>query len=214
MKLKLTNIITLVVLITAAVSGGLVWKLWSKPSYSEYISVYQQPRHIKPFELIDHNQKGFTEQQLKGKWSLVFLGYLSCPDICPMTMMKLSRLIPPLQEVAKEPVQVLFVSVDPKRDNSANIKDYVNYFNPQIIGLSAEHKQLFPFVRNLGLMYSVPTAEQTTDYFVDHSASIALINPNGQIQAMLKAKMEKGQVPTIDPDSVIKDFTNLQKNSY
>lgn len=208
MKISQNLLIAAVGLIALAL-GGVFYHQQEVKVYSNQIQVYQPTRSIQPFELHDQLGKPFTKQELDGKWSLVFLGYLSCPDICPMTMAKLSRLIPKLQEVASQPVQVLFVSVDPLRDSAEKRAQYVNYFNPDIVGLGAEHPQLFPFVRNLGLMYSVPEQGVTEGYFVDHSASVVLINPQAEINAIFKPEVELNQVPTVNTDTVLSDFTTL-----
>ncbi|WP_299266039.1 SCO family protein [uncultured Psychrosphaera sp.] len=198
-------------LLAAAIAlfvGQYFYQLNEQKQYSETTLVYQQPREIQPFKLYDQNEQLVDNQAIAGKWNLVFLGYLSCPDICPMTMAKLSSVLPELNKLAAEPVQVLFVSVDPKRDSADKRKKYVEYFNSDILGLGAEHKDLFPFVRNLGLMYSIPDND-AKDYFVDHSASVAVINPNGKIVAMFKPKIELNQVPTIESKILVEDFTTL-----
>ncbi len=201
----------LIYLLVAAVAlfvGQLVYHLKFADTVAETTQVYQPARPLQAFKLVDQDQQTFTNEQLKGKWSLAFLGYLSCPDICPMTMAKLANLLPKLEDASNLPVQVLFVSVDPKRDTADKRKAYVDYFNPNIVGLGAEHKDLFPFVRNLGLMYSVPTAEEE-NYFVDHSASVILINPDGLIAAIFKPKVVVGEVPTINSQVLLADFQTL-----
>lgn len=201
----------LIYLLAAALAlfiGQLVYHLKFAETVSETTQVYQPARPLQAFNLIDQHQQPFTNESVKGKWSLAFLGYLSCPDICPMTMAKLANLLPKLQQASDLPVQVLFVSVDPQRDTADKRKDYVNYFNPDIIGLGAEHKDLFPFVRNLGLMYSIPTGEEE-NYFVDHSASVVLINPDGLIAAIFKPKVVVGEVPTINSQVLLADFQTL-----
>ena len=200
----------LLVAATALFAGQFYYQLHQQKQYSETTLVYQQPRVVEPFKLYDQNEQLVDNASIAGKWNLVFLGYLSCPDICPMTMAKLSRLLPELNEISQVPVQVLFVSVDPKRDTAEKRKQYVEYFNPDILGLGAEHKDLFPFVRNLGLMYSIPDND-AIDYFVDHSASVVLINPDGKTAAIFKPEIKLGQVPTIDPEVIAEDFKTLLK---
>jgi protein SCO1/2 len=198
----------LLVAATALFAGQFYYQINAQKQYSDTTLVYQQPREVNPFKLYDQNEQLVDNQSIAGKWNLVFLGYLSCPDICPMTMAKLSRVLPELNDVSLLPVQVLFVSVDPKRDTAEKRKQYVEYFNPDILGVGAEHKNLFPFVRNLGLMYSIPD-DDAESYFVDHSASVILINPAGKIAAIFKPEVKLGQVPTIDSDVIIADFTSL-----
>ena len=201
----------LIYLLAAAVAlfiGQLIYHVKYGETVSENTQVYEPVREIKPFNLLDQNQQTFTKGSLEGKWSLVFLGYLSCPDICPMTMAKLANLLPKLKDASDEPVQILFVSVDPKRDTAERRKEYVDYFNPEILGLGAEHKNLFPFVRNLGLMYSIPSGDEES-YFVDHSASVVLINPESSIAAIFKPKVAVGEVPTINSKVLLADFQTL-----
>ncbi|MUH73476.1 SCO family protein [Psychrosphaera haliotis] len=203
----MTKTQTLIVSILACVAFavGIYSSLDKDESVSKNTHLYTQPRELKEFELIDQNGERFSKSNMMGQWSVLFLGYLSCPDICPTTMMKLSRLIPDLTQV-QENTQVLFLSVDPKRDKVDNIQQYTNYFHESILGLRAEHKSLYPFVRNLGLMYSIPPEEVSEGYFVDHSASVVLINPQGQIHAMFKPHVELGEIPSINPEVLLSDF--------
>ena len=202
------KLILLLVAAIALFAGQIFYQLSDEKQYSELVQVYQPERELKLFELIDEQGQPFNNASLEGKWSLVFLGYLSCPDICPMTMAKLSGVLPKLNGNSTKPVQVLFVSVDPLRDLVDKRQKYVDYFHPDIKGLGAQHKALFPFVTNLGLMYSVPTGEEE-NYYVDHSASIALINPSGNIAAMFKPEVVVGQVPTINTKVLLADFQTL-----
>jgi protein SCO1/2 len=193
---------------TVLLVGAFYYKVQQQKNYSDTTLVYKSPNKVNPFELYDHNGQLVNNKSIKGKWNLVFLGYLSCPDICPMTMAKLSRVLPELNKVSDIPVQVLFVSVDPQRDSAEKRKQYVEYFDSNILGVSAEQEALFPFVRNLGLMYSIPD-NGAEDYFVDHSASVVLIGPNGNAVAKFKPQINDNQVPTINPKAMIADFTTL-----
>ncbi len=200
----------------ALVALGLGVKLAIKTNapepVSEHTHVYQTPRVLNAFQLQAANGDVFKNEDLNGHWSLLFLGYLSCPDVCPMTMMKLTQILPELNETANN-ARVVFLSVDPQRDTGEKIGNYTQYFDDSIIGLRAEHKDLYPFVRNLGLMYSIPQLEVKENYFVDHSGSIVLLNPEGQIHAMFKPRVELGEVPTVDPDIILKDFQAIIKNA-
>lgn len=201
-------IIGLVAIAAFAVGLGFYHKQ-SVKTYSEQVYVYEPTRVLKPFNLMDEQGATFTNENLQGKWSFVFLGYLSCPDICPMTMAKFSRLIPQLEQQVEEPTQVLFLSVDPKRDSQDKIAKYTSYFHDKIVGLRADHVDLFPFVRNLGLMYSIPAEEETSGYYVDHSASVVLLDPEGQIAAIFKPEVKLNQVPTVDTDLILADFKTI-----
>jgi protein SCO1 len=212
MNRKSLQIVMLLVFAFIALGAGIKLALDSNMNapakVSEFTQLYETPRAIKPFTLTDTENQVFDNASLKGHWSLLFLGYMSCPDVCPTTMMKLTQILPSLREVDPS-ARVVFLSVDPKRDTTEKVGQYKAYFDDSIVGLRAEHKELYPFVRNLGLMYSIPPQEVEAGYFVDHSGSIVLINPDGQIHAMFKPKVAVGEVPSVDENLVVQDFTNI-----
>ncbi|MCF6435494.1 SCO family protein [Pseudoalteromonas sp. MMG022] len=170
---------------------------------SEHTLHYKQAKALSSFELYDQNNDLVTEQALLGQWTLVFLGYTHCPDICPMTLARLTNVYEQLRDVY--PINVWFVSVDPKRDDAQKRKAYINYFNDHFKALSNDHAQLFPLVRNLGLIYAINNSD-SNDYYVDHSASVALINPKGELSAIFKAQFLPNEVPLINSELIVEDF--------
>lgn len=169
--------------------------------------VYQTPKQIKPFVLQDQFNNDVTEKALLGKWSLLFLGYTSCPDICPMTLAKLQYVF---DHAEIDNLTVWFVSVDPQRDTLEKRASYINYFNPQFLAVSAPHASLFPFVRNIGLVYAM-TESQAQSYSVDHSASVALVNPKGHLHAIFKPEFKHGAVPTINQQKMLVELKAIIK---
>jgi len=153
----------------------------------------------------------FTNESLKGKWTLLFAGYTFCPDVCPTTLADLDRIYPSLTNDNDITTQVVFVSVDPNRDKAEQLADYVHYFNKNFIGVTSTHQQLWPFVTQLGLIYGIVEAGDTEDfYLVDHSASIVLINPEGKLHATFKSVPNKQGINSVDMDLMAKDINNLQ----
>ncbi len=208
---KLLYIIVAVVALAAGILGFYKSFYLAQPEHALY---YQQPRELKAFELTDHQGNAFTNEQVKGKWSWVFFGYTSCPDVCPTTLQELNFIYDELTAIADN--QVLLVSVDPQRDSQEKLAQYIAYFNKEFKALRADHGVLFPFARNMGLMYAITDAEPSANgkskhdsYLVDHSASIVLINPQGQIAAIFKPDQEIGQVPSIDGEKLVSDFEKI-----
>lgn len=191
----------------AAVAG--VFAFINMPQEQPEALVYQPPRALAPFELESTAATTKIDSEaLKGQWTLLFTGYTYCPDICPTTLSSLKTILPQLQKQAEKPVKVWMISVDPQRDSLDRLKEYTGYFGEQFIGVRAEHPQLFPFVRNLGLMYSVPE-EGEENYLVNHSAAIILVNPDGKRLAIFNATHEPGAIPTVDMEQLVRDFAIL-----
>lgn len=165
--------------------------------------VYENAKSLSDFTLKNQHGEPVTKAQFKGQWNLVFLGYTSCPDICPLTLAKLNAVYKELE--ADYPLQVWFVSVDPNRDTAEKRKQYIDYFNPNFLAVSGEHKDLFPVVRELGLIYAISDTTKA-DYAVDHSASVALVDDTGALRAIFKPEFKQGSVPLINSTQLAQEF--------
>ncbi|MGB0937566.1 MAG: SCO family protein [Colwellia sp.] len=198
-----------IIALGALVIGVLSFKHLTKPVLPEQALYYKSPRNIAPFEFTDNTGKAFTNESLLGKWSLVFFGYTSCPDVCPTTLQNFNFIYDDLKGIADN-TQILLVSVDPKRDTQEKLSKYIAYFNSEFIALRADHGTLFPFSRNLGLMYSTDAkSEEDLNYFVDHSASIVLINPEGKVIANFKPEEQLGAIPSINGEQFTADYEKV-----
>ncbi len=163
---------------------------------------WPNPRQIGEFETVDHNQSSFGLSQLKGKWSFVFFGYTHCPDICPITLSMMASIYPELNGTVDN-VQVLFVSVDPARDSTDKLAEYVNYFDPDFIGLGGTENQVNSMTRQLGVAYFLNKEDDTENYLVDHSASLYLISPEAQMVGKLS--------PPLRADGIKKQFYQIKE---
>ena len=194
--------------------GFQLIKQANKSPSPEHALYYPQARSIADFTLIDEAGQAFNNQQLLDKWSLVFFGYTSCPDVCPTTLQNLQFIYDDLTNIADNS-QVLLVTVDPKRDTSEKLNQYINYFNPKFKALRGEHDVLFPFSRNLGMMYAITPKEEASvggdseSYWVDHSASLVLINPAGKVAAIFKPEQTLGELPSINNEKLLSDYQKI-----
>ncbi len=197
-----------VALVVAGSLGGGIWYADRNNSLTEAVVLYPTPRPLEAFELTDANGQPFTGQNLLGHWSLVFVGYTHCPDICPTTLSDLARVYPELTRLSDK-VQVVFISADPARDTPERLKAYTGYFNSDFVAATAVHEQLTPAVQQLGLIYGIFERDQA-NYLVDHSASIALVNPAGQLHASFRPGFdEQNPVPLVDGAVLVKDFSRI-----
>jgi protein SCO1/2 len=133
---------------------------------------------LSAFSLSMADGATLNQDSLKGHWTLLFFGFTHCPDVCPNTLSVLKQTT---QRLADDPLyrahgQVVFVSVDPERDQPAALAKYVHYFNPQFLAATGPAAALADLTRPLGVIHArVPLAGE--DYAIDHTASIFLIDP-------------------------------------
>lgn len=176
-------IISLIVLI--AVIGGLALRSLTRPravTVLQSATLYPEPRALQAFTLMDDQGKVFDIARLQGKWSVLFFGYTSCPDVCPTTLTVIKQWLDALPVQLKADTQFIFVTVDPERDNVARMHDYVNYFSSELIGVTGELPAIADMAHDIGVAFNkVP---QGDSYTMDHSARLFLLNPKGERYAI------------------------------
>jgi len=127
------------------------------------------------FALQTADGRTVTEQDLVGHPSLVFFGYTHCPDICPTTLAQISDVLAKLPE---KPIKVYFITVDPERDDSKLMGDYVSSFDPRIVGLSGKPESIEQVEKNYRV-YARKAPRKDGDYAMDHSSVVYLMDRNG-----------------------------------
>ncbi len=156
--------------------------------------LYPEPRPLPAFALDGGDGKVLDAAALRGRWSLVFLGFTHCPDICPTTLAQLAqaeKLLVDLPE-AQRP-RIVFISADPERDTPAKTADYARYFSPGALGATADHARLEPFVRSLHMVYA-KSEGANGEYSVDHTAYIALLDPQVRHVGMIRPPLDAAKI--------------------
>lgn len=151
--------------------------------------MFDQPRVIKPFDLLDHRNQAFTLDDLQGKWTMMYFGFTHCPDICPTALADLSRLTKILDPDVRERLQIVMVSVDPARDTPEVLGAYVPYFNDEFIGVTGEFPDIMTFTQNVNVAFNKVVDGES--YTVDHTGNLVLINPKGHYHGFFKPPFEQ-----------------------
>jgi protein SCO1 len=170
----------------AGIAASVLWR-HPAPAVELTTGTYlARARELPDFSLIDQQGRVFGSANLRGHWSLLFFGYTNCPDFCPTTLTTLAAVQKRLR-AAKAPVlpQVIFVSVDAKRDTPAQLEKYVPYFDPDFIGLTAaDQPSIEAVAKKLGVAVAIEPASGG-NYTVDHSGAIFVLTPDGRLSAIL-----------------------------
>jgi protein SCO1 len=171
-----------------AAGGFVAASIWSPkpPVVLASGTILAPARPLADFSLIDNRGRSFGAANLRGHWSLMFFGYTDCPDYCPTTLTTLAALEKQLRAAKTvAPPQVIFVSVDAKRDTPAQLNQFVPNFDPEFIGLTAASQ---PAIEALAKKWGVAVNIQYAangNYIVDHSTEIFVIDPAGNLAAIL-----------------------------
>jgi len=154
------------------------------PDLSEYNTyVYDQPRELTEFTLTNEQGETVTREDLKGRWSFVFVGYTNCPDICPAAMANLRQTDKLLPAELPQP-DYLLVTADPEHDTPDKLKAYTGFFGEHFHGLTGELDTLRELAQSLSAVFV--HREVDGQLLVDHSGHFALLNPEGKLQALIQ----------------------------
>lgn len=141
------------------------------------------------FELIGPEGKEISSESFRGKVVLIYFGYTSCPDVCPMALSHLKNGMLDLKEHAKD-VQVLFISIDPERDTYERLKDYVPYFYPTFIGLTGSVNDIAEVAGQYRVGYFKQNVDSVEGYFMAHTDMVFLVDQEGRYRGHYKTKWD------------------------
>ena len=196
-----TILAALSIVLAATVAGAWFLTRARAPGSSAEIGKAAQALSIGgPFSLVDQTGKPVTDKDFRGKFLLVFFGYTYCPDICPTELQIISQAMDALG-AAGEIVQPIFVTVDPERDTPEVMADYVGNFHPRLLGLTGTGDQVAAAAKAYRVYFSkfypppetlsgeseagrvtVGKDEDNSEYFMNHSAIIYLMGPDGRFR--------------------------------
>lgn len=159
---------------------------------------------IPEFELVDENSVTVNQSSFNDKWSMVFFGFTRCPDICPITLSVLRDSLNQLaaEQPDAEAFEIVFVSVDPNRDTPEVLQPYLGSFSTNVRGLTGDLTSILDFTRELGVVVAYNADDDDpSQYSVDHTSSIMLVDPQSRIRA-------KFNVPH-EVESIVGDYTQV-----
>jgi protein SCO1/2 len=179
----------LAAILSACAVGFGASRLWGNlsPPTTLVTGLYlPSPRALPVFNLVDMHGQAFGSNELLGHWSLLVFGYTNCPDYCPTTLTTLSALHKRLRTNSVDVMPtVVFMSMDPKRDTPEHLAQYVPYFDPDFVAITAtDQASIENVARGLGVNVIVEPGENG-NYTVDHSSSIYVVQPDGKLVAIL-----------------------------
>lgn len=127
--------------------------------------------------------------QWAGQTRLLFFGFVSCPDVCPTTLSRLSRALKALPEEQRKNTTVFFVSVDPKRDTPEKLKAYTASFGSSVVGLTGKESVLRDLAKRYRTTFSYGEKDEHGNYNVSHSSAIYVFDSEGEIRLLLRSSL-------------------------
>ena len=206
-----------VVLLVALCAGlGLLAsrKFFAEPAAPQpalqVVKLFPQPRELPPFALQQSDGTQLVPGELHGHWTLVFIGFTFCPDVCPTTLARLAQAQKQWEALPESTrPRVLFVSGDPERDTPDRIGEYAHAFHPDTMAATADVPTLENFAKSLGFVFmKVPGDgfdQNPNDYSMDHSSAIGVLDPQGRLAGLIR--------PPFQPKAIAADMRALTEAS-
>ena len=136
-----------------------------------------QPDIGGKFILLDQNERVFDSSTIN-KHKLIYFGYTYCPDVCPFDILKLDRLFTENIEINRSIVPI-FITVDPKRDSTDEIRDFLKNFNNKIVGLTGSVNQIDAILKQYRIYRKFSEDPNSSDdYLINHTSLFYLVDEN------------------------------------
>ena len=173
------------------------------------VHLLSKPRELPVFALQQSDRTPLVPGELRGHWTVVFLGYTFCPDVCPTTLAQLAQAQKQWAALPESTrPRVLFVSVDPERDTVERLGEYAHGFHRDTLAATADVPSLEAFARSLSLVFAKappPEGAPADQYTMDHSGTLAVLDPQGRMAGIVQ--------PPLDPKAIAADLIALSKES-
>ena len=144
---------------------------------------YQNQQIVKRYAFTMNSLDGKVSlSDFKGKFAIVYFGYMDCPDICPTTLTMISQALHKLSPQDAKKFQLIFISVDPDRDKVKGLREYASYFYPTAIGITSNAKYLKKVSVNYGAYYKkIYLKGSKLNYSVAHTSFIYIMDKAGKL---------------------------------
>ena len=174
MKMNSTRALIILSFSVLIVTGFLLSNIIKKNAQIEYSSTTKLGI---PFELVDSNGNKITEKALIGSPTALFFGFAHCPDVCPLTLHRISLLMEKLGNQQNK-LNVYFITLDPERDTWKFLNEYLTTFNHRIVGITGESNKIKALAKSWGI-HSKKVSSEGENYLIDHTGLIILLDKNG-----------------------------------
>jgi len=179
---KRTLFMTLMLAIAIGGGAALLKDAWIRrndPSRNQ--NVYD---HMGGDFSLVHKSGPFSLEKLKGKPSILYFGFTSCPDVCPLALNTLMGSLDSIDPEVHKKINKVFISVDYKRDDKDKVDEYSRYFATDFVGLTGEKKEIERVTKNYGVHFSfVELKDSKLGYTVDHTSRFFILNKQGKLVA-------------------------------
>lgn len=196
-KIKLASVFIIVIIAVWIILGYVLLDVKDKEEfYGFYVG-----REIQDHTLTSHTGDAVSLSDFKGDMVLVNFGYSHCPDVCPTTLAYLRNVYREMGD-KQDQLHVLFITIDPERDDVKRLNDFVPYFHEDFIGLTGSIEKIKAISDDFNVHYFKEDVKSEDDYLMSHGSSVYLVDRNGDI-------VLKYPVQMLESEKIVKDIEKI-----
>jgi protein SCO1 len=166
-----------------AAAAFAAFQLYGGPAF--HGTTYADSPPAPTFTLVDHDGRSATLEEHRGRAVLLFFGFTRCPDVCPLTLGRLTRILREA-DLGPDRVSILLVSVDPEHDSPERLADFLEPYGAGITGLTGETSTIGQILAEYGV-YAQPTTGHGGAETLAHTSVVFGIDPAGRLRVLLHA---------------------------
>lgn len=174
------NLYFVLFIMTAVIALTVLVEFVFRRPYSFHGTVINPPLPVTDFSLPTANNENFRLSDQQGNIVLLFFGYTSCPDVCPITLATFEQVYDGLGDDAQR-VRFVMITADPDRDTPEIVSAYAARFNPEFIGLSGDITKLETIWKELGVFVEKQDTGSAAGYLVSHTSSVYVLDRSGDL---------------------------------
>lgn len=171
----------ILITVIAVVAGAAAWLLTPSPENDSGSGDAPAARSLVggPFSLLNQDGERVTEADFRGSYFLVYFGYTYCPDVCPVDLQSMSAALDIIEADTLARIEPAFITIDPERDTVEVVNKYVSLFHPKLTGMTGTVEEIDAVASAYRVYARKVETESDSDYLVDHSAIVYLMDPDG-----------------------------------
>lgn len=173
------------VLVPLLIAGLVFWWGYNRAQPHQFSGSVIQGLTAAPDFVLSSDQGPVSLSDYEGKLIVMYFGYTFCPDVCPTTLTDVAKAVQSLDSNAADDVQLIMVTIDPRRDDADRLGEYVRYFDERFVGVTGTEEEVGSVATRYGIYYRAGEGTEATGYLMDHTATLLVVDREGNLKLVI-----------------------------
>ena len=172
------------------IAGLVFWWGYNRAQPHQFSGSVIQGLTAAPDFTLSSDQGAVSLSDYEGKLIVMYFGYTFCPDVCPTTLTDVATAVGSLDADTADDVQLIMVTIDPRRDDADRLGEYVRYFDERFVGVTGTEEEIGSVATRYGIYYRAGEGTEATGYLMDHTATLLVVDQEGNLKLVIPFGVE------------------------